>query len=216
MNKKALSVLVMATLVASVIAVPAADAAKKKKKKKKPKPAACADFVPGEFGTEKPSMQVTDAATEEAPVEQQVTLAASAADLRLLSAIPEAGPLAATYDYFNVQVDSAAADVGLHVLVEFATRRDVDLNLLHPDGSYAARARSFNPVVGTPGEIFSAPGHGGEGTDHSEKLLGIRTSDCGGWTLEVANYFGESMTPTVKLWLGEAVTDPQAPGAEPR
>jgi hypothetical protein len=179
---------------------------KGKGKGKGKKAAACAPFKPGEAGTDQPLVKVTDAATEEKPVEQSVTLDGSAADF-----IPVTDPSEA---YFNIQVDSAAADAGLYVFLEFPSRRDYDLNLLHTDGSYAARARSFNTVVGTPGEQFSNPGHGGEGTDHSETLVGIKTSDCGGWTLQVQNWFGEGGDFAVKVWLGEVQNEPQAPGEE--
>ena len=207
---RTLAVIATAGLVVGAFAAGPAEAKKKKKKK----PAACAAFVPGEAGAEQPTVVLTDAATEAAPVEQTVTLAGSAADARLVSAIPEEGPLAPGRAPFNIQVDTAAADAGLYALIEFPERRDYDLQLLHTDGSYAARARSFNPVLGTPGETFSEPGHGGEGTTHSEKLVGIRTADCGGWTLQPENWFGEGGDFTIKLWLGEATIDPQAPGTE--
>jgi hypothetical protein len=188
--------------------------AKKNGCKKTPAPKNCAPFTPGEAGKDKPTVTLTDAATEAKPVEQKIKLAASAADADLVGELPDQGPLAAAHDAFNIQVDAAAADAGLYALIEFPSRRDYDLNLLHLDGSYAARAQTFNPVVGTPGSMFSVPGHGGEGTDHSEKLVGIKTSDCGGWTLDVANYLGEGGEMTVKLWLGDVVTEPQAVGAE--
>lgn len=179
----------------------------KKKGCKKP-PVACATFVPGEAGTDKPLLTVTDAATEEAPVEQTINLDLSTADV--------AGD--PTSDAFNIQVDSAAADAGLYVLFEFPMRRDYDLNLLHPDGSYAARSRRFNTVSETTDQgpfPISANGHGGAGTDASEKLDGIRTADCGGWTLQAENWLGEGGEFTIKVWLGEAKVDPQAPGEEP-
>lgn len=182
--------------------------------KKSPKPGkpsgACAPFTPGEAGADKPTITLTDAATEEKPLEQTVTLDPSVADLDLVGA----GVPPASHDAFNIQVDSSAASAGLYVLLEFPARHDYDLNLLHPDGSYAARSRSFNPVLGTPAEMFSEPGHGGEGTEGSEKLVGIKTGDCGGWTLDVANYLGMGGEFSVKLWLDEAKIDPQEQGAE--
>lgn len=183
----------------------------KERGKPKPPAAACAAYTPGELGTDQPNVTVTDAATEEKPLEQTVEVAMSAGDLDFTGLV-----LHAEYAFFNVQVDTKSADAGLYAYVEFPTRRDYDLGLLYPDESYAARARSFNPVVGTPAEIFSAPGHGGEGTDHSEKLLGIRTADCGGYTFEFANWFGEGGEFAIQLWLGEAQNDPLAPGEEPR
>ena len=188
---------------------------KKKGCTKTPPANACAPFTPGEAGKDKPTVVLTDEATEAKPVEQKIKLGASLADLRLLSQIPAAGPLAVTYDHFNIQVDSASPEMGVYALFEFPTRRDYDMNLLHPDGSYAARARSFNPVIGTPGSMFSVAGHAGEGTDKSEKIIGVKTSDCGGWTVAAENHLGEGGDMVVKLWLGPVVNDPQDIGAEP-
>lgn len=177
----------------------------KKKGHKKP-PVGCAAFTPGEAGKDQPTVTLTDAATEEAPVEQTVTLEQSTADLQV-------GDPSSTY--FNIQVDSAAADAGLYAHIEFPTRRDYDLNLLHPDGSYAARSRGFNTVdPAHDGTLLSAEGHGGDSTDHSETLVGIKTADCGGWTLQVQNWLGEGGDFAVQLWLGEAQNDPQAEGEE--
>lgn len=169
-----------------------------------PTPAGCAPFQPGEKGQGQPTVMLTDAATESAPAEHKVTLAQSTADVR--------GE--ASYAYFNVQVDPASADAGLYVLFEFPTRRDYDLSLFHTDGSYAARSRAFNPVYPDPSGRLSTTGHGGEATDRSEKLVGIRTADCGGWTVAAENHLGEGGDFTLKLWLGEAKTDPQEPGKE--
>ncbi len=202
---RTLAVIATAGLVVGAFAATPAEAKKKKKK-----PAVCGAFTPGEAGTDKPMVVVTDAATEAAPVEQTVTLAESVADADLVGT----GVLEPGTDHFNIQVDSAAKEAGLYVLIEFPERRDYDLNLLHTDGSYAARSRSFQPVLGTPGEAFSDPGHGGEGTTTSEKLVGINTSDCGGWTLQAQNWLGEGGEFAIKVWLGDIANEPQAPGAE--
>ncbi|MFP5352516.1 MAG: hypothetical protein ACLGIB_08140 [Actinomycetota bacterium] len=192
------------------------------KGKKSPKPgppsAQCAPFTPGEAGKDQPTVVLTDSATEAKPFEQTITLEESAADADLFGT----GVLPASHSAFNIQVDSKAAEAGLYALVEFPARNDYDLNLLHTDGSYAARSRAFNPIIelnDVPiGPVFpnglSATGHGGESTASSEKLVGIKTSDCGGWTLDVANYLGMGGDTVVKLWLGEVKIDPQEPGAE--
>jgi hypothetical protein len=122
---------------------------------------------------------------------------------------PLPAPFAVTADAFNVQVDTKGDDVGVWALFQFPTHRDYDLDMFHADGSYAARSRGFNPAAGTP---LSAKGHGGEHGFNYEKLLGIRTQKCGGWTLEASNHLGEGGKFKVKLWLGEAVTDPLEPG----
>jgi hypothetical protein len=179
---------------------------KKGKKKGNGKSAACAPFAPGEAGADQPSVTLTDAATEEAPVEQVVTLDMSLADLQV------GDPSSA---FFNIQVDSAAPDAGLYVLLEFPTRRDYDLNLLHPDASYAARSHAWNTVIEANESQISSTGHGGESTASSEKLVGIKTADCSGWTLEAQNWLGEGGDLPVKLWLGEVQNEPQAEGEEP-
>lgn len=197
---RTVAVVGMSALVLGAFVAAPADAKKKKKK-----PAVCKAFTPGEKGTDKPTIKITNAATEEAPVVQKVTLAGSYSE----GIVDEAGR-----DAFNVQVDSAAAEAGLHVLFEFPTRRDYDLELLHTDGSYAARSHDFNLLYSPDPRTYSNEGHGGEATDHSEKLVGIRTSDCGGWTVETVNWLGEGGELEVKLWLGDIVNDPQEPGAE--
>ena len=178
-------------------------------KKKKKKPAVCKTFTPGEKGTDKPTIVVTDAATEEAPAVQTVTLAESVADLDQTGMVSSAST-----DAFNVQVDSAAKEAGLYVLFEFPARRDYDLELWHTDGSYAARSHDFNTLYSPSPDTYANGGHGGEATDTYEKIVGLRTSDCGGWTAETVNWLGEGGEMTVKLWLGEIKNDPQAPGAE--
>ena len=180
------------------------------KGKKAPKPGkpsdSCAAFTPGEAGAEAKTLVVSDAATEAKPLEEALTFD---------SAIPLES---SSTNYVNLQVDSAASTAGLYAYIEFTPRNDYDLNLLHPDGSYAAQSHGFNPLI----EIndvelpligfFSSTGHGGESTASSEKLVGIKTDDCGGWTLDVTNYAGPGEEVTLQLWLGEAKTDPSPEG----
>ncbi|HET7483703.1 MAG TPA: hypothetical protein VFK89_12680 [Actinomycetota bacterium] len=199
------AVLALAGLTVGVLVAAPAEAKKKKHKK----PAVCAPYTPGEAGTGKPTVTVTDAATEAAPLEQKVTLEQSAADVVVVT-----DP---STDAFNVQVDSAAKEAGLYALLEFSPRNDYDLDLAYPDGSYAARSHSFNTVqelTDQGPQPVSSQGHGGEGTDHSEKIVGIRTNDCGGYTIQVTNWLGQGGELSVKLWLGDIVNDPQAPGEE--
>ncbi|MFN2388038.1 MAG: hypothetical protein ABR575_00305 [Actinomycetota bacterium] len=185
----------------------------KKKGCKKPPPVKeCAAFTPGEAGADAPLVPVTDAATEEAPATATVTLEPSTADAQV------GDP---SYAFVNLQVDSAAPDAGLYALIEFPARHDYDLDLLHPDGSYAARSHAWNTMIEANDQPVPAfgplpsTGHGGESTASSEKLVGIRTADCGGWTLRVGNWFGTGGDREIKLWLGEVVNEPQAPGEEP-
>jgi hypothetical protein len=184
----------------------------KKKGCKPAPPAACSAFTPAELGKDKPTIILTDAATEAAPVEQKVTLDMSVGDLGF--GVVTTGPFAESSDYFNVQLDTAKPDAGLYASIEFPDRHDYDLDLLHPDGSYAGRSHDWNTVLGT-GEGENG-GHAGEATTSSEKIVGLRTADCGGYTVETTNWLGEGGEFTVKLWLGEAANDPLPPGEEPR
>jgi hypothetical protein len=207
--RKAITILITIGLLVGALTMPAD--AKKKKKKKPAAPAACATFTPGEAGAGKPTVTLTDAATEAAPVVQKVTLAESAADLT--QGLTEAGS-----DAFNIQVDSAAASAGVYALIEFQPRNDIDLAMLHPDGSYAAQSHSWNTIQESTDQgpfPVSSQGYGGEGTDHSEKLVGIATADCGGWTIKADNFLGMGGDFDVKLWLGEIKNSPQAPGEDP-
>ena len=86
--------------------------------------------------------------------------------------------------------DTAKSDAGLYILFEFPTRRDYDLELLWPDSSYAARSHDFN-LIYSPAGVHATGGHGGEATDTSEKIVGVRTPDCGGYTVEAVNWLGE-------------------------
>ena len=199
---RTIAVVGMSALVLGAFAAAPADA----KKKKKPK--ACAAYQPGEKGAEKPTVVVTDAHTEEAPLAQAVALDASAADF-VPSPAQEPG-----LDAFNVQVDSKAKDAGLYVLFEFPMRRDYDLEMYHDDGSYAARSHDFNLLYSPDPRTYSNAGHAGESSDTYEKIVGVRTNDCGGYTVEAVNWLGEGGDFEIKLWLGEVVNDPLAPGEE--
>ncbi|HWL64757.1 MAG TPA: hypothetical protein VNP73_02185, partial [Actinomycetota bacterium] len=173
-------------------------------------PAVCSAFSPGATGSGKPTVVVTDTATEQQPVIQKVNLAESISDLDVIPT----GLLPPPTDAFNIQVDSANPSAGLHVLFEFPTRRDYDLELLWPDDSYAARSHDFN-LVYSPAGIHENGGHAGVATDASEHIVGVATPDCGGYTVETVNWLGEGGEMEVKVWLGTADNVPQAPGAEP-
>ena len=207
---RTVAVVGMSALVLGAFVAGPADAKKRKK------PAACSAFQAGENGTDKPTVKVTDTATEAAPLVQKVSLAGSVADADVVGV--HQGPLNPGTDIFNVQVDSAAKEAGLHILIEFPERRDIDLNLFHTDGSYSARSHGFNPILGINGtidaEIGNLAGHAGESTPASEHIVGLRTADCGGWTVEAQNWLGEGGEFDVKVWLGDIVNDPQDPGAE--
>lgn len=212
--KRTVSILIAAALVAAAFMAPAADAAKKKKKKKKSPPVvACAPYAPGEQGAEAETVTVTDAHTEEAPLLVPISLDA-AFDEGILEAV---GAGETPRAIFNVQVDTASESAGLYATFEFQTHRDYDLWAYFADGTGAASAHGFQPMIDTKGQPApadqsnTASNHGGESTATSENLIGIITADCAGYTIEATTYFGEGGDFEVKLWLGEGTTAPGVP-----
>ena len=194
--------MITAALVASAFVAPAAEAKKKKKK-----PAACAAYTPGEAGAEAPTLTVTDAATAEAPLVHAFTIAQDF-DEGLQPPTPT--------ETINVQVDSAAAAAGLYVTFEFPMRRDYDLYAYYPSGNEAASSHGFQPLIEADVEdpVFglnpanTSSNHAGESHADSENIVGLTTNDCGGYTVQAKNYFGEGGDMELKFWLGEGTTDP--------
>lgn len=223
MNKRTCSIVLALGLVVSGVLAGPATAAKKKKKPKPPAPAACAAYTPGEMGAEAPTVVVNDSHTAEAPLVQKVNMAQSVGDAWLIGSDPvppPAGtPLESSHDYFNVQVDSNLASAGLYVTLEFPQRNDYDLWAYFADGTAAASSHGFQPVIelaGTEVPLFGEPAntlsnHGGHSTATSENLVGITTPDCGGYTIETANWLGQGGEFEVKVWLGEGTTEPGIP-----
>ena len=206
MTKRVFSVLVSGVLLAAFVAAPASDALAKKKK-----PKACAAYAPGELGAGAETVVVTDAQTAEAPLAVPITLG-PAFDEGILE-ITGAGETPRAY--VNVQVDSKAASAGLYATFEFQTHRDYDFWAYLADGSAAASAHGFQPLIDTKGtaadQSNTASNHAGESTATSENIVGLITSDCGGYTLEASTYFGEGGDFEIKLWLGEGTTAPGVP-----
>lgn len=209
MNKRTCSLVLALGLVVSGSLVGPATA----KKKKPRKPPVCAAYEPGELGADKPTVVLTDAATAEAPVVQTVTLDPSAADADLAGAALEA-----SYDYFNVQVDTNLPSAGLYATFEFGSHQDYDLWAYFSDGTGAASSHGFQPLIELAGQEVQGiepantnSNHGGESTATSENLVGIITPDCGGYTIETANWLGQGGELEVKLWLGEGKTEPGVP-----
>ena len=200
MTKRTLAMLVTGSLLAGLIALPAAEAATKKKRK--PKPPSCATYVPGEAGTDQPLALVTDAATEEAPVVVELEAAPGfSRDPFGLGAWDETSSV-----YHNVQVDSAAPEAGLWVRIEFTEYHDYDLYLLRPDETTAASSGESQPVAGAGGGTDG----GYEGGSNYEMVTGVRTPDCGGLTTQVLSYLTTGGPVTLSYWLGEIKVDPEA------
>ena len=208
MNKRTCSIVLALGLVSSGLLAGPATAAKKKAK-------ACKAMTPAAAGAEAPTVVVTDSHTADAPLLQPVTLAESVGDADLIGEVPDEGPLASSHSYFNVQVDSKAKTAGLYVTFEFPEHRDYDLWAYFSDGTVAASSHGFQPglaTAATPADLSNtATNHAGESTPTSENLIGVITNDCGGYTIETANWLGEGGDFEVKLWLGEGVTAAGAP-----
>lgn len=211
MTKRTMATVLTAALVFSAFVAPAAEA---KKKKKKPPVAACAAYAPGELGAEAETVVVTDAATAEAPATH-----AFAIDANFTEGLETLAGMETPTQYVNVQVDSAAAAAGLYVTWEFSARRDYDLYARHQDGSEAASSHGFSPAIetqGTQADVSNTEtNHAGETKADSENIVGLTTADCGGYTFQLKNYFGEGGDHELKIWLGEGTTDPRPVGETP-
>ncbi|MFN2587964.1 MAG: hypothetical protein ABR613_07590 [Actinomycetota bacterium] len=217
MNKRLVALVLTGGLIASAFVAGPATAAKKKKPKKPP---ACAPYTPGEMGAEAAKVVVTDAHTAEAPLAHAFSIGPNfdegLSDFAN-SVRPGTVPHSTPHERLNVQVDSAAATAGLYVTWEFDTHRDYDLWAYNADGTAAASAHGFQPLIDTKGQPAPADqsntssNHGGESTATSENLVGIITPDCGGYTLDMATYFGEGGDFELKIWLGEGKTEPGVP-----
>lgn len=194
--RKTLTVVLTASLVASVFwAIPA----EAKKKKPKPKPG-CAAYVPGEQGAEAESFVVTDAATAEAPLEITVTQEMGQGNDGGIGVYD-----GTVHAFKNIQVDSAAAEAGLYIKYSFPVYEDHDLYVYYADGAEAAHVGGFNQVSAGP---LDGTGSGGHSTQGAEQIDGLRTADCAGYTVDFANFLGEGGDYTVTLWLGDIQNDP--------
>lgn len=157
----------------------------------------CPEYTPGEQGAGKPIALVTDAATAEKPIEIAVDVG---------EGVPESPNNAPVYH--NVQVDSAGTEAGLFVRFEFDEPEDMDLFLNYSSGEEAAHAGGYNPAPVIPGET-DGTGDGGHSEVGAEQLDGIRTADCGGYTVDMRPFQNAPGTKTLKLWLGAPENEPK-------
>jgi hypothetical protein len=177
---------------------------KKKKCLKKHAAKPCTAYTPGEKGAEAETSVVTDAATAEAPIEVPLTMDPSVGAFSG-EVQGQANPLV-SHAIQNVQVDTSSADSGLYVRVEFPEGEDYDLYLFDAEGNDAAHAGGGNQA---PEELGDGTGNGGHSETTAEQLDGVKTADCGGYTVDVANAIGMGEA-TLKFWLGPATWDPAA------
>lgn len=200
---RSLALIATASLVLGAFVAGPADA--KKKKKKKPKAAACAPYTPGEAGADAPVTVVTDAATEEAPVEVTVSTAEGLGFSSPDGASGDTGPT--SHAYANVQVDSATSGRGLYVRVEFTPAFDYDGYLRTSDGTAVAYSAGFNqapmPAGDPTGFGLDGTGHGGHSEQGAEQIDGWPTADCDGFTYDIVSAGTPGEDVTVKYWLGD-------------
>lgn len=195
MNKKVLSVLMIMGLVASMFALQADAGAKKKKKKK-----VCKPYAPGELGAEAETVKVTDKATAEEPLE--VTLTLDPGFGQALGAPTDSATTSQqSHAYYNVQVDPKAKETGLYVSLASPVPDDNDLYLLHSTGTEAAHAAGFHG--GGPVPVYDSNTAGGHTGPDAEFLDGIRTADCGGYTVHAVGANSRGGDVALNLWLGD-------------
>lgn len=205
---RTLSVLASAALIVGAFAAAPADA---KKKKKKPVPS-CPTFTPIEPNSpseqtsevlEQPVATVTDAHTAEKPLVFEFEHGPAFWTITQ-------DPIQEDTVFFNIQVDSAAPDVGLYVFQEWAKVPGSDMDLYVWDGASgeeATHSGSSNlapePLPPTP-VINHGQTTGGWGL---ESVSGYPVLDCAGFTVESRAFStpGESMT--LSVWLGEIVAE---------
>ena len=174
---------------------------------KVPPAGACAAFTPGEMGAEAETTLVTDKATEEEPVVVEFDLG------------PALGRVNSSVDFstrikHNVQLDVPNAEGGFFMKLSTPETDDPDLYAFWDNGTQAASAGGLNqalfagPVPGPAGAVTNGTGSGGHSGFGYEQIDGLRTADCGGWTLDLVNWGGQGGTYTLSLWAGEVLNDP--------
>lgn len=179
----------VALLVGAVVAGPA-------EAKKKKKPAACAPYVPGEYGADQKVNVITDAATAEAPVEIPVSTGPGAGFSSPDGASGDEGHV--EHVYVPVQVDSAAKSTAINARFEFNPAYEYDLYLRDSGGIALAYAAGYNPAPGTPLD----GGEGGHSEQGAEVIDPFATADCAGFTLDLASAITPGGDAVLKVWLG--------------
>ena len=189
---KSLAVLASAGLLVGAFAAAPADAAKRKKK-----PKACAPFAVPESAGEAEVVKLTDASTEEAPVEVAVATGPGLGAGR----DPEGEGAMVSHGYVPVQVDSAATGAGIYGRLEFTPVWDYDLYLDDAAGGELMLSAGFGPVDDAE---LGGDAENSETGAGFEAIYGITTEDCGGYVFDVVGATTPGEEVTLKLWLGEA------------
>ncbi|MGH2731155.1 MAG: hypothetical protein ACRDJI_11190 [Actinomycetota bacterium] len=183
---RTLALLATATLVVGAFAAGPAEAKKK-----------CRPYKPGTLGAEAETTKVTDAATEEAPIEVELDTAPGLGFTNADDPSGDTGPT--SHAFHNVQVDSKAASAGLYVRVEFLPTWDYDLYLRAPSGPSVAYEADFNQAAGA-GLGANQGGHAEQG---ASQIDGYLAADCAGFTVDLASSSSAGGAATMTLWLGD-------------
>ena len=187
------AVLAAAGLLVGAFTAAPAEAGKRKKKK----PPACAAFVPPESAGEAEVVKLTDAATEEAPVEVAVATGPGLG----IGRDPEGEGQFVSQTYVPVQVDSAAPGAGIYGRVDFTPLYDYDLYLDDAAGTQLMASGGFGVVDDS--ELGGDADNSETGAGF-EAIYGITTEDCGGYVFDIVGATTPGEEVTLKLWLGEA------------
>ncbi|HJR45010.1 MAG TPA: hypothetical protein VJ927_05345 [Actinomycetota bacterium] len=190
---RSLAVLASAGLLVGAFTAAPADAAKRKKKK----PPACAAFVPPETVGEAEVVKLTDAATEEAPVEVAASLGPGVGAGR----DPGGEGAHVSHAFVPVQVDSAVSGAGIYGRVEFTEIFDYDLYLDDAAGTNLMASGGFGPIDDSQ---LGGDANNSETGLGFEAIYGITTEDCGGYVFDIVGATTPGGDVTLKLWLGEA------------
>lgn len=102
--------------------------------------------------------------------------------------------------WFNIQVDSKARDVGLHIRQQWDPNSpdDFDLYLYDKSGGAFGQSATFNWAEGVaPGTLG-----GGDGGLGYEQVLGLLASRCQGITIESRAFTTPGRAMQLVIWLG--------------
>ena len=191
-TRRLLSLALVGALAAGAFVAPVAEAGKKKKKKK-----VCAPYAAPEGSAVEETTVVTDAATEEAPVEVAVPTDAGLG----IGRDPDGFGAEVSQAFVPVQVDSKKSGAGLYGLVEFTPSWDYDLYLDDAFGNEMMASGGF--FVVDDAELGGDADNSETGSGF-EAIYGATTADCDGFVFDVVGATTPGEEVTLKLWLGPA------------
>lgn len=177
----------LVTVAAAVLVMGLVVAAPAEAKKK------CGAYKVPERAAESGTTVVTDAATEDKPIELTVPTTAGFG----VGRDPAGEGALVSHAYVNLQVDSKTKMGSLSAALTFTLAFDYDLYVDTAEGVEVARAAGFNGVLTDDG---SSGGHSDWGL---EQVDGVLTADCGGYTIDVVGATTPGEDVTLSLWLAK-------------